>query len=195
MTSNIGTRDIKLDKVFGFGESTVKTNYDKIKGTIEESVKRVFSPEFLNRVDEMIIFRQLEKEDIVRIVDIGIGRLLSRIQLQGVKIEVAKSALEFLAEKGYDQNYGARPLRRAIQKFLEDPLSEEILKGNLKDGDKIKVKHKKGSDELTFNDDKNDKAEKTEDKAADKSEKTEKKDSAGNDIIAETIEESKDNKE
>ncbi|MBL8008147.1 MAG: ATP-dependent Clp protease ATP-binding subunit [Ignavibacteria bacterium] len=183
MTSNIGTRDIKLDKVFGFGESTSKSNYDKIKGTIEESVKRVFSPEFLNRVDEMIIFRQLEKNDIVKIVDIGIGKLLSRIQLQGVKIDVLKSALEFLAEKGYDQNYGARPLRRAIQKYLEDPLSEEILKGNVKEGDKIKIKHKKGSDELTFTD------EKSEDKNSGS------KDSSGNDIIPEALEESKDIKE
>jgi len=156
MTSNIGTRDIKLDKVFGFGDSTGKTDYDKIKGMIEESVKRVFSPEFLNRIDEMVVFKQLEKTDIVKIVDIGITRLLSRIQLQGVKIDVTKSALEFLAEKGYDQNYGARPLRRAIQKYLEDPLSEEILKGNLKDGGRIKVKFKKGNEVLTFSEEKSD---------------------------------------
>ncbi len=153
MTSNIGTRDLKLDKVFGFGEPTKKSNYEKIKGTIEESVKRVFSPEFLNRIDELIIFKQLAKEDIVKIVDISVSRLLSRIQLQGVKVELAKSALEFLAEKGYDENFGARPLRRAVQKYLEDPLSEEILKGSIKDGTKVKVKHKKGSDELTFSDD------------------------------------------
>ncbi|MEO8210442.1 MAG: ATP-dependent Clp protease ATP-binding subunit [bacterium] len=157
MTSNIGTRDIKLDKVFGFGESTNKTNYEKIKGTIEESVKRVFSPEFLNRIDEMIIFKQLEKDSILKIVEIGINKLLLRIQLHGVKVDVSKQALEFLADKGYDQNFGARPLRRAIQKYLEDPLSEEILKGNFKGGGKIKVKFKKGSSELTFIDDKKEK--------------------------------------
>ncbi|MDQ3020922.1 MAG: ATP-dependent Clp protease ATP-binding subunit [Bacteroidota bacterium] len=157
MTSNIGTRDIKLDKVFGFGESSNKTNYEKIKSTVEESVKRVFSPEFLNRVDEMIIFKQLEKESILKIVEIGINKLLSRIQLHGVKVDVPKAALEFLADKGFDQNFGARPLRRAIQKYLEDPLSEEILKGNFKGGGKIKVKYKKGSDELTFIDDKKEK--------------------------------------
>lgn len=150
MTSNIGTRDFKLDKVFGFGENTLKSNNEKIKGTIEESVKRVFSPEFLNRIDEMIIFKQLEKNDIVKIVDISIRKLLSRIQLQGIKIDVTKTALEFLAEKGYDQNFGARPLRRAIQKYLEDPISEEILKGNLKNSEKIKVRYKKGSEELIF---------------------------------------------
>ena len=104
MTSNIGTRDLKLDKVFGFGETTKKSNYEKIKSTIEESVKKVFSPEFLNRIDEMFVFRQLEKEDIVKIVEIGLRSFLSRIQLHGVKVDVSKPALEFLAEKGYDQN-------------------------------------------------------------------------------------------
>ena len=183
MTSNIGTRDLKLDKVFGFGDPTNKSNYEKIKGTIEDSVKRVFSPEFLNRIDELIVFKQLEKNDIVKIVDIGISRLLSRIQLQGVKIDVSKSALEFLAEKGYDQNFGARPLRRAIQKYLEDPLSEEILKGNLKDGEKIKVKYKKGNETLTFSDDK------SEDKTiADK-------DSNSPDESLNELEESKETKE
>ncbi|HMS33674.1 MAG TPA: ATP-dependent Clp protease ATP-binding subunit [Ignavibacteria bacterium] len=156
MTSNIGTRDLKLDKVFGFGESTKKSNYDKIKSTIDESVKRVFSPEFLNRIDEMFVFRQLEKDDIVKIVEIGTKKLLSRIQLHGIKVEVSKPALEFLAEKGFDQAYGARPLRRAIQKYLEDPLSEEILKGNFKEVGKVKVKYKKGSEELTFTDDRKD---------------------------------------
>lgn len=153
MTSNIGTRDLKLDKVFGFGDTTKKSNYEKIKSTIEESVKRVFSPEFLNRIDEMFIFKQLEKEDIVKIVEIGCKKLLTRIQLHGIKVDVSKPALEFLAEKGFDQTYGARPLRRAIQKYLEDPLSEEILKGNFKDVGKVKVKYKKGSEELTFTDD------------------------------------------
>lgn len=183
MTSNIGTRDLKLDKVFGFGDPTNKSNYEKIKGTIEDSVKRVFSPEFLNRIDELIVFKQLEKNDIVKIVDIGISRLLSRIQLQGVKIDVSKSALEFLAEKGFDQNFGARPLRRAIQKYLEDPLSEEILKGNLKDGEKIKVKYKKGNESLTFSDDK------TEDKTI-----TEKESNSPDESINE-LEESKETKE
>ena len=156
MTSNIGTRDLKLDKVFGFGESTKKSNYDKIKSTIDESVKRVFSPEFLNRIDEMFVFKQLEKDDIVKIVEIGTKKLLSRIQQQGIKVEVSKPALEFLAEKGFDQTYGARPLRRAIQKYLEDPLSEEILKGNFKEVGKVKVKYKKGNEELTFTDDRKD---------------------------------------
>ncbi|HMQ68876.1 MAG TPA: ATP-dependent Clp protease ATP-binding subunit [Ignavibacteria bacterium] len=156
MTSNIGTRDLKLDKVFGFGDVSDKSNYDKIKSTIDESVKKVFSPEFLNRIDDMFVFRQLEKDDIVKIVEIGIKKLMKRIQLQGLKVEVSKPALEFLAEKGYDKTYGARPLRRSIQKYLEDPLSEEILKGNFKDVGKIKVKYKKGGEELIFTDDRKD---------------------------------------
>ncbi len=177
MTSNIGTRDIKLNKVFGFGDPSAKTDYEKIKSTIEENVKKVFSPEFLNRIDEMLIFRQLEKEDIIKIVEIGINKLLTRVQLHGVKVDVAKTAMEFLADKGFDQNFGARPLRRAIQKYLEDPLSEEILKGKFKDGGKIKVKYKKGNDDLTFTEDNN-------------------KDAGGaKDAALETLEESKDNHE
>lgn len=150
MTSNIGTRDIKLDKVFGFGEGKEGTKYDKMKSAIDDTAKKVFSPEFLNRIDEMIVFKQLAKESIVKIVDVGIDKLLKRIKLQGITIDVTKAAKEYLAEKGYDQNYGARPLRRAIQKYLEDPLSEEILKGNFKEGSSIKVKHRKNAEDFEF---------------------------------------------
>lgn len=150
MTSNIGTRDIKLDKVFGFGEGKEGTKYEKMKSAIDETAKKVFSPEFMNRIDDMIVFKQLAKESIVKIVDVGIEKLLKRIKLQGITIDVTKAAKEFLADKGYDQNYGARPLRRAIQKYLEDPLSEEILKGNFKEGSVIKVKHRKNAEDFEF---------------------------------------------
>ncbi|CAN5659912.1 ATP-dependent Clp protease ATP-binding subunit [soil metagenome] len=150
MTSNIGTRDIKLDKVFGFGEVQAGGKYEKMKSAIDESVKKIFSPEFLNRIDEFIVFKQLEKDNLVKIVDIGLEQLLHRLKNNGIVIEVSKGAKEYLAEKGFDQNYGARPLRRAIQKYLEDPLSEEILKGNFKEGSVIKVKYKKGSDDFIF---------------------------------------------
>ncbi|MBS1514035.1 MAG: ATP-dependent Clp protease ATP-binding subunit [Bacteroidetes bacterium] len=150
MTSNIGTRDLKLDKVFGFGEMKGDGKYDKMKSSIDESVKRVFSPEFMNRIDEMIVFKQLQKENIVKIVEVGIEKLMKRIKAQGITVDVTKSAKEYLAEKGYDQNYGARPLRRAIQKYLEDPLSEEILKGNFKEGSMIKVKHRKNAEDFEF---------------------------------------------
>ncbi len=150
MTSNIGTRDIKLDKVFGFGEVQIGGKYEKMKSAIDESVKKIFSPEFLNRIDEFIVFKQLEKDNLVKIVDIGLEQLLHRLKNNGIVIEVSKQAKEYLADKGFDQNYGARPLRRAIQKYLEDPLSEEILKGNFKEGSVIKVKYKKGSDDFIF---------------------------------------------
>lgn len=150
MTSNIGTRDIKLDKVFGFGEGKEGTKYEKMKSSIDETTKKVFSPEFLNRIDEMIVFKQLEKQNIVKIVEVGIDKLLKRIKTQGITVDVTKAAKEYLAEKGYDQNYGARPLRRAIQKYLEDPLSEEILKGNFKEGSVVKVKHRKNAEDFEF---------------------------------------------
>jgi ATP-dependent Clp protease ATP-binding subunit ClpC len=158
MTSNIGTRDIKLDKILGFGDLKDTTKYEKMKSMIDEAVKKVFSPEFLNRIDDFVIFHQLERESILKIVDISIEKLLSRLKLQNIHIEVSKSAKEFLADKGFDQNYGARPLRRAVQKYLEDPLSEEILKGVFKDSSNIVIKYKKGSEELNFTDSKKDNA-------------------------------------
>lgn len=150
MTSNIGTKDIKLDKVLGFGETKDITKYDKMKSSIDDAVKKVFSPEFLNRIDDFIVFHQLNKENIIRIVDILVDELQSRLKLQNINLEVLKSAKEFLAEKGYDPNFGARPLKRTIQKYLEDPLSEEILKGKFKENSRIKVKLKKDSEEFIF---------------------------------------------
>jgi ATP-dependent Clp protease ATP-binding subunit ClpC len=150
MTSNIGTRDLKLDKVFGFGEVENKDKYGKMKSAIEESVKKVFSPEFLNRVDDLVIFGQLTKQDIIKIVDISIVKTLERIKAHGIDIEVSSEAKEFLAEKGYDQTFGARFLKRALQRFLEDSLSEEILKGNIKEGSRVKVTFEAGKDELSF---------------------------------------------
>lgn len=176
MTSNIGTRDIKLDKMLGFGEMKETNKYDKMKSTIDEAVKKVFSPEFLNRIDDFIVFHQLDKDSIVKIVDIAIDKLVLRLKPQNINIEVSKTAKELLAEKGFDQNMGARPLRRAIQRYLEDPLSEEILKGKFKEQSNIVVKHKKGSENLTF---------------------VEKNKDTGNDQSSsdETFEEKKENKE
>ncbi len=152
MTSNIGTKDIKIDKVLGFGDTTKESDYNQIKSAIDEAVKRVFSPEFLNRIDDLIVFHQLDKDSILKIVDIGLSKLMSRLKMQNISIELTKQVKELLADKGYDQKFGARPLRRVIQKYLEDPLSEEILKGTIKDNSKIKVKIKKGSEEFVFTD-------------------------------------------
>jgi ATP-dependent Clp protease ATP-binding subunit ClpC len=152
MTSNIGTRDIKAIGGMGFGDPNQNDKHDKMKNQIEESVKRVFSPEFINRIDDLITFKQLEKEDIFRIIDISTRQLLKRIQSLGISFEFDDSAKTFLSEKGYDPKYGARPLRRAIQKFIEDPVSEEVLKGTFKEGSKVKVSYIAGAEELTFTD-------------------------------------------
>jgi ATP-dependent Clp protease ATP-binding subunit ClpC len=156
MTSNIGTRDIKLDKMLGFGDLKESNKYDKMKSTIDEAVKKVFSPEFLNRVDDFIVFRQLERDSIIKIVDIAVEKLISRLKPQNIHLDISKTAREFLADKGYDRNYGARPLRRVVQKYLEDPLSEEILKGKFKENSNISIKHKKDSDSLSFGESKKD---------------------------------------
>ncbi|RPI12869.1 MAG: ATP-dependent Clp protease ATP-binding subunit [Ignavibacteriae bacterium] len=150
MTSNIGTRDIKNIGNFGFGSVEGKDKYDKMRSHIEETVRKVFSPEFLNRIDDLITFKQLSREDIFKIIDISTRQLLKRISALGITFEFTDSAKEFLSGKGYDPLYGARPLRRAVQRYIEDPISEEILKGRFKEGSKIKVKHKEGEDGLYF---------------------------------------------
>lgn len=150
MTSNIGARDIKVSKGFGFGEETVSDKYKLMKDTVDEAVKRVFNPEFLNRIDDTIVFHQLNKEDITKIIDIQVKELFKRMSTMNISIELTKGAKEFLAEKGYDQLYGARPLRRALQKYVEDPVAEEILKGTFAEGSVIKVKLNKKKDDLTF---------------------------------------------
>jgi ATP-dependent Clp protease ATP-binding subunit ClpC len=152
MTSNIGTKDIKSIGTFGFGTVEGKDKYSKMKSTIEDSVKRVFSPEFLNRIDDLITFKQLTRDDIYRIIDIATKQLLERIFALGISFELTNEAKEFLSLKGYDPLFGARPLRRAVQKYIEDPVSEEILKGKFKEGSKIVVKYKEGADELIFED-------------------------------------------
>ena len=150
MTSNIGARDIKASKGFGFGEEQVDDKYKHMKSTIEEAMRRVFNPEFLNRIDDTIVFHQLTKEDITKIIDIQVRDLFKRMSSMNISIELTKQAKEFLAEKGYDQLFGARPLRRALQKYVEDPVAEEILKGKFNEGSVIKVKLNKKKEELLF---------------------------------------------
>ncbi|MCS7170069.1 MAG: ATP-dependent Clp protease ATP-binding subunit, partial [Candidatus Kapabacteria bacterium] len=114
------------------------------------AVRRLFNPEFLNRVDEYIIFRPLKREHISRIIDIQLQRLLKRLEVQHITLELAKSAREFLIDKGFDEKFGARPLRRALQRYLEDPLAEEILKGILKDGARVRVRLDRKLNRLAF---------------------------------------------
>src|SRR5690606_13835452 len=150
MTSNIGARDIKnLGKGIGFSTSTDVFDYAKMKSMVEDALKRVFNPEFLNRIDDVIVFHPLEKKHIFEIIDIMQKDLFKRVEDLGITIEVEASAKEFLVDKGYDPQFGARPLRRALQKCVEDPMAEAIRSGDLGEGDTITVSHKEG-DALVF---------------------------------------------
>jgi ATP-dependent Clp protease ATP-binding subunit ClpC len=150
MTSNIGARDIKDIGSFGFGSEKAEDRYSTLKNTVEDAMKKLFNPEFLNRVDETIVFRNLEKEDILKIIDIELRDLLKNIKDNKMHFVLDLSAKNFLVDKGFDQKFGARPLRRAIQKYVEDPIAEEILKGTFKEGSGIIAKHFPPSEELVF---------------------------------------------
>jgi ATP-dependent Clp protease ATP-binding subunit ClpC len=151
MTSNIGARDIKnLGKGIGFAVSEGTFDYAKMKSTVEDALKRVFNPEFLNRVDDVIVFHPLEKSHVFEIIEIMQRDLFKRVEDLGIEVELSTAAKEFLVEKGYDPAYGARPLRRAIQKYVEDPMAEAILTADLSAGAKMTVDHKKGEELLSF---------------------------------------------
>ncbi|MCX5686260.1 MAG: AAA family ATPase, partial [Candidatus Omnitrophica bacterium] len=130
MTSNIGADILKKQGSIGFKSQAEEVTYQSMKERLLEEVKKTFKPEFLNRVDDIIVFRSLTKEDLERIVSLEIKDVESRLKDQNIKIELDKSAIDFLIEKGFDKNFGARPLKRIIQRFLEDPLAEDIIKGN-----------------------------------------------------------------
>jgi ATP-dependent Clp protease ATP-binding subunit ClpC len=150
MTSNIGVRDLKdFGAGIGFATQAKRDNMDDImKSTIQNALKKTFSPEFLNRLDDVIIFNSLEREHIHQIIDITLGKLFSRITDLGYKVELTDKAKDFLSDKGYDPQFGARPLNRAIQKYLEDPVAEEILKGEIKEGDTLLADYDGKSEEL-----------------------------------------------
>ncbi|RNI29470.1 ATP-dependent Clp protease ATP-binding subunit [Rufibacter immobilis] len=152
MTSNIGARDLQdFGAGVGFATKTRQENMDDImKGTIASALKKTFSPEFLNRLDDVIVFNSLAKEDIHKIIDISLAKLLTRVKTLGYTIEITDKAKDFVAEKGYDSKYGARPLNRAITKYMEDPIAEEILKAELAQGDTIVIDYEEGKEELTF---------------------------------------------
>ena len=153
MTSNIGARQLKdFGAGVGFNTSARQVNAEEnTKGVIETSLKRTFSPEFLNRIDDVVIFNALSKEDIFKIIDITLRDVKSRLELLNYKLQLDDSAKDFLSEKGYDPQFGARPLHRAIQKYLEDPLAETILSGKVKAGDTLVVEYDKVKNELVIN--------------------------------------------
>ncbi len=147
MTSNIGADILRKGSGLGFGEQTANADYDRLKSQMLEESKRVFRPELLNRIDDLIVFRQLTKEDVFKILDLEVAKVKERLAHKHIELHLADSAKEFLMTKGFDPQYGARPMRRAVERHLEDPLAEEILRGNLNsaevvdvtaDGDKLK---------------------------------------------------------
>ena len=150
MTSNIGARQLKdFGQGVGFSTAAKSNQADTFsRGVIENALKRAFAPEFLNRVDDVVIFNSLGKEEIFKIIDIELKSLFDRIQSLGYEIKLTDQAKDFIADKGYDANFGARPLKRAIQKYLEDPIAEEILKGELAVGDTMEVDYDKEKEEI-----------------------------------------------
>lgn len=152
MTSNIGVRDLKdFGSGIGFSTQSRKENEDAVmKDTIQRALKKTFSPEFLNRLDDVIIFNSLGREDIHKIIDITLRKLLARIEEMGYKVELTEKGKDFLADKGFDPQYGARPLNRAIQKYLEDQIAEEILKGSINEGDTLIADYDGSSEQMTL---------------------------------------------
>ena len=147
MTSNVGARDITQSRSLGFHSADGRQSFEKIAETVKEEIGRVFNPEFLNRLDEVIVFHPLDREHIAQIVGVLMKEVIRRL---GDEVSLTPPALDFLVEKGYDQNYGARPLKRAIQRYIEDPLSEKLLTGDLTRGDEVEVDLAPGGDKFIF---------------------------------------------
>ncbi len=152
MTSNIGARTLKdFGQGVGFGTASKQSQADAhAKSVIENALKKTFAPEFLNRIDDVMVFNPLDKEDIHKIIDIELDKLYERIQDIGYTLELTDKAKDYIADKGFDRDYGARPLKRAIQKYIEDALAEEIINGKLKEGDTITMDLDEKTDELTI---------------------------------------------
>ncbi len=151
MTSNIGARQLaEFGTGVGFGTKTQSEQKEEnSKVVIQNALRKAFAPEFLNRVDDMIMFKSLTRESIYKIIDLELQNLYGRINDLGYKIEMSDKAKDFIVDKGYDEKFGARPLKRAIQKYIEDPLAEEIIKSNLQEGDKISMDILEGGEILT----------------------------------------------
>ncbi len=152
MTSNIGARQLAdFGTGVGFGtKAKEEQREENSKAVIQNALRKAFAPEFLNRVDDMILFRPLSREDIHQIIDIELDKLYGRLNTLGYGISITKKAKDYIVDKGYDEKFGARPLKRAIQKYIEDPLAEEIVKSNLHEGDSITIDFKEGASELTL---------------------------------------------
>jgi ATP-dependent Clp protease ATP-binding subunit ClpC len=151
MTSNVGAELIKKQSIMGFGAiGTDKSDFNSMKEKIEEQAKKHFKPEFLNRLDDLIVFHMLEKEDLVKIVDLEISKVLKRVRDKKIEVELDQSSKELLIAEGYDPAYGARPMRRAVERFLEDPFAEHLLRGDIKEGDHVSITRRENEKSLKF---------------------------------------------
>jgi ATP-dependent Clp protease ATP-binding subunit ClpC len=151
MTSNVGASSIKRQTSLGFGAmSEDEADHEGMKAKILEESKRYFKPEFLNRLDDLVVFHMLEKIDLNQIVDLEVAKLVKRLAEKDIALTLTQDARDFLSEKGFDPSYGARPMRRAVERFLEDPLAEALLRGDVKPGDAVNVVKKDGLEELDF---------------------------------------------
>jgi ATP-dependent Clp protease ATP-binding subunit ClpC len=149
MTSNVGSDVIKRGATLGFSPITDEATYEKMRERTMDEAKKTFRPEFLNRLDDLIVFRSFTKPDLIQILNLEVEKVLERLRHKNIRLTLDGNAKDFLVEKGYDPQYGARPMRRAVERFLEDPLAEEILKGNLHEGEAILVTSDK--EKLVFN--------------------------------------------
>jgi ATP-dependent Clp protease ATP-binding subunit ClpC len=149
MTSNVGSDTLRKSSTLGFAPITDESSYEKARERVLEESKKTFRPEFLNRLDDLIVFRSFTKPDLIQILSLEVEKVLARLRKKNLKLELDDKAKELLVDKGYDPQYGARPMRRAVEKYFEDPLAEEILKGVLVEGELIHVTADK--DKLLFN--------------------------------------------
>jgi ATP-dependent Clp protease ATP-binding subunit ClpC len=150
MTSNLGAEVLRKQGSLGFMPQSEAVTFEQMKHQLMDEVKRTFKPEFLNRIDEVIVFHPLSQEDLVKIVELEVANLRERLREQSIHVDLDASAKAFLVEKGFDPVYGARPLRRVIQRYLEDPLAEEVIARRVKPGTALKATRK--GDTLEFED-------------------------------------------
>jgi len=142
LTSNVGAEQIKRQTSLGFmAMQQDGADNEGIKGKIQEAAKKYFKPEFLNRLDELVVFRMLEKPELSKIVDLEISKVVKRLEKRNIKLLLDDTAREFLIKEGYDPQYGARPMRRAVEKHIEDPLSEHMLREDIREGDTVNISH------------------------------------------------------
>ncbi|MBC8309572.1 MAG: ATP-dependent Clp protease ATP-binding subunit [Phycisphaerales bacterium] len=150
LTSNIGSDLIKGGQSFGFGKREEVMDYDKLKKQLLSETEKFFRPEFINRLDDVVVFQPLSKDDLYSIIDIELAKIMKRLEAKGITMELDQAAQDFLIEKGYNPDFGARPLRRALGTYIEDPLAESLLAGDYSEGHHVEITHKEGDEHLFF---------------------------------------------